>query len=398
MNDWSRKRPPDEVPTPLAVAVSDFCRRAKQPASAAEVREALSFLGGSDDARVRSVTDAEPAATPLGPFALVDIIQGTTVELAAHRQGCGYYELIRKLAPPLAERPAPAEAPTPAPRAPQKAPVPRPRRAAKRAAAVPVALSERIGPKRRAAGSAAAVAVEMEAVETPAAPRRELPAPRGRFTRLPSPKRPIEDLFEPEGRDAISGLIDQQGHRLAVLKALVEQFEGRQGAPLAAADLDAAIERHGLAERLERRERELLLSAYREHRGASGRVAWALDLKPGELVRLVKAAGLANEVDEARERFKREALASDLRLRLDLLGRRRYLVDLGIVRRFNERLAADLLPLLEGCLDGVGDLAALAAAAAKKHGLEATQVERAVDELGLASPLRDRLSRGAAGR
>src|SRR5512137_2205894 len=48
-DNWQRRREPDDVPTPLAVALSDFCRRAKSPASAAEVREALALLAPEDE-------------------------------------------------------------------------------------------------------------------------------------------------------------------------------------------------------------------------------------------------------------------------------------------------------------------------------------------------------------
>src|SRR5512140_1057143 len=101
---WQRRRRPDEVPTPLAVALSDFCRRAKSPASAAEVREALALLSPEDEFRVRQLTDREPEASPLGPFAVVDVLAGTPPHLAAQRQAVGYYDVARKLS---AERAAP---------------------------------------------------------------------------------------------------------------------------------------------------------------------------------------------------------------------------------------------------------------------------------------------------
>src|SRR6059058_302551 len=41
---WQRKRQPDDVPTPVAVALSDYCRRAKSPAPAPEVRAALALI------------------------------------------------------------------------------------------------------------------------------------------------------------------------------------------------------------------------------------------------------------------------------------------------------------------------------------------------------------------
>src|SRR5438874_2679920 len=145
-DQWHRRRRPDEVPTPVAVAVSDFCRRARAPAPAAEIRDALSLLSGDEDFRVTSVTDAEPAAQPLGP----------------------------------------------------------------------------------------------------------------------------------EIRAELQALAVQHRHRIALQKALVQQFQSR-GKPPSEDELREALERHGLLEELERRERELVLGSYAEQRGAAGRVAWALD-------------------------------------------------------------------------------------------------------------------------
>ena len=131
---WQRARSPDEVPTPIAVALSDFCRRAHAPSGASEIRDALSALAAEDDFRVRALAEAEPEASPLGPFAAIDVVLGTPASLAARRQECGYYELARTLlqrsaapgvdAPPpevaavaaaahLAAGVAPAEAPAP---------------------------------------------------------------------------------------------------------------------------------------------------------------------------------------------------------------------------------------------------------------------------------------------
>src|SRR3954469_15919926 len=157
-DQWHRRRRPDEVPTPVAVAVSDFCRRARAPAPAAEVRDALSLLSGDDDFRVPSVTDAEPAAQPLGPYAVVDLLRGTAPDLCAERQKVGYYDLARALAD-AREQPAPAplDAPPPPPaplrseshavEAPARESAHPERRRAARAASLTVA--ERIAPKRR---------------------------------------------------------------------------------------------------------------------------------------------------------------------------------------------------------------------------------------------------------
>src|SRR3712207_5075228 len=95
---WQRRRQPDDVPTPVAVAVSDYCRRAKAASSPTEVREALALLSEEDDFRVRTLTDTEPEVSPLGPFGVVDILRGTPPSLAAQRQACGYYEVVQELA------------------------------------------------------------------------------------------------------------------------------------------------------------------------------------------------------------------------------------------------------------------------------------------------------------
>src|SRR5262245_33715818 len=97
MASWERKRQPDDVPTPVAVAVSDFCRRAGVPAAPRAVREALSTVSEAEDFRVRAVTDAEPPVRPLGPFATVDLARGTPAETAALRERSGYYALVEEL-------------------------------------------------------------------------------------------------------------------------------------------------------------------------------------------------------------------------------------------------------------------------------------------------------------
>src|SRR5262249_51392714 len=97
MASWERKRQPDDVPTPVAVAVSDFCRRPGTPAAPRAGREALPTMPDADDFRVRAVTDAEPPVRPLGPFAVVDLARGTPADIAALRERSGYYALVEEL-------------------------------------------------------------------------------------------------------------------------------------------------------------------------------------------------------------------------------------------------------------------------------------------------------------
>ena len=336
-DQWQRRRRPDEVPTPVAVAVSDFCRRARAPAPAAEVRDALSLLSEDEDFRVPSVTDAEPAARPLGPYAVVDLLRGTAPELCAERQKVGYYALARALAD-AREQPAaaPPDALPPLPPASRRDeahgiealapahPEPERRRAARTTA---LTVAERIAPRRRE--------------------KRPLPEPRGRYSQLPPQTRPVEDLLSPDTRSELEALAVQHRHRVALQKALAPQFQSR-GKPPSEAEVRQALEHHGLLADLERRERELLLGSYAEQRGAAGRVAWALDVSPAELSRLTQALGLKDEVEEIKERFQREALAPrPLAARLDLLGRDRYLADLGIKRRYLELAAAELRQALQ---------------------------------------------------
>src|SRR5262250_2963001 len=122
MASWERKRQPDDVPTPVAVAVSDFCRRAGTPAAPREIREALSTVSEADDFRVRAVTDAEPPVRPLGPFAVIDLARGTPADMAALRERSGYYGLVEEL---LALQDASLAAPAPEPALPPLATAPR---------------------------------------------------------------------------------------------------------------------------------------------------------------------------------------------------------------------------------------------------------------------------------
>src|SRR5690606_25787773 len=148
---WHRARSPDEVPTPIAVALSDFCRRAQAPASPAKVREALSALSPDDDFRVRALSEEGPSPEARWtPLAAVDLVRGTRPALVAQRLSCGYYDVVRELLE-ASDRPAPipgtaveapAAAPTPAPAAPRVS----------RTRAKAEALEARIAPRVRSAG------------------------------------------------------------------------------------------------------------------------------------------------------------------------------------------------------------------------------------------------------
>ncbi|HYI02203.1 hypothetical protein [Hyalangium sp.] len=389
----------------MAVAVSDFCRRAKASASPTEVREALALLTEEEDFRVRTLTDTEPEASPLGPFAVVDLLRGTAPSLAAQRQACGYYELVQELArareekTPLAPGPAASAIPSFAIPPPRPAPAEEAAEATGRAKADKAArpgaesVQERIAPRKRAA--TAEQEPEQEEVAEAESPRflkRDLPKPRGRFAQVTAPRVSYQLLVRAEGKDTLDSALAQNEHRFALLKSLAEQYNGAKG-ELSMADLESVLRRHEVMETLAAKERQAILSAYTEQRGAAGRVAWALGLSPSELQRLTATLGLQAEVEELRERFRRETLgARHLTQRLDLLGRDKYLADLGIKKRFTETLRKELEGLVHDELPGAQDLPGLALAVGRKHGAPQELILRAIDRLGMAGKLREQLA------
>lgn len=397
---WQRRRQPDDVPTPVAVAVSDFCRRAKAAPTPAEVREALALLSESDDFRIRTLTDAEPEATPLGPFAVVDILAGTAAPLAARRQDVGYYDVVRELAR-VREEKAPVPAPAPSvPEVPTFA-IPSPRPAPAGEAAEPGAkgkkkpesVLDRIAPKKRA--PAPTEAFEAADAEEPLFLKRDLPKPRGRFSRIDAPKVSYLELSRVEGKDVLEAAIAGHDHRFALLRSLAEQYSGARS-ELSLTDVEGALRHHGLMEQLEARERQNLLAALAEQRGATGRVGWAMELSPSELQRLIHALKLDNEVETVRENYRREALGTrNLTQKLDLLGRDKYLADLGIKKRFTDSLRKELDGLVREELPEATDLHGLADRVARKHGAPTELVFRAFERLGQAEDLRKRISANA---
>ncbi|MEW6433533.1 MAG: hypothetical protein AB1730_18660 [Myxococcota bacterium] len=395
MIDWQRHRLPEDVPTPVAVAVSDFCRRAKAPAPAAVVREALALLPEADDFRVRALTDAEPEAQPLGPFAVIDMVRGTAPELAAQRQQTGYYDMVRAVAEEQARAaPPPITAPPPERVVPFPAAAPqRPRgeeeKKKKGKKGKGPSIAERIAPKRRVAGEqrAAAAPVPGRLPATAYLPKRQLPAPRGRFTRLDPSRASIHALTKPEGAETLSALIGQLPHRYALLKTLSQGYLGRGGAELSVGDVEGLLDRHGLRARLEAKERDTLLGSILEQKGALGRAAHALGMRPKDLEGLLKHLRITREAKEIQERAIRDALSPrNLPARLELVSRTRYLEDLGIARRFRERLHEDLEVMVNAARDEATSAPALVDLLARRHALNADALRRALDALGLLDP------------
>ncbi|WP_323389118.1 hypothetical protein [Myxococcus qinghaiensis] len=355
-----------------------------------------------DDFRVRALTDAEPETTPLGPFAVVDILKGTAPTVAAQRQSCGYYDVARELAYVREEKtPKPTPAADPSFALPAAKPAESSGKAKKASKAEEAAtVQERIAPKKRSTlvdeETTAPSEQELQALDDgPSFLRRDLPRPRGRFTRVEAPRTPFVELTRAGGKELLEASLEGSEHRFALLRNMSHRFNGSRG-DLTLVDLETVLRDHGLLDALKEKERLQVLDAYTQQRGATGRVGWALGVSPPELARLVASVGLSEDVEALRERFRREALAtSHLTHRLDLLGREKYLADLGIQRKFNESLRKDLERLLRDELPGATDLHGLCDSVGRKYGSPAELIFRAIERLGLAEGLRKQLYPGA---
>ncbi|NPC86877.1 hypothetical protein HPC49_52930, partial [Pyxidicoccus fallax] len=261
-------------------------------------------------------------------------------------------------------------------------------------AAKEAAVQERIAPRKRSAdeaGSEDGQGQPFETSEDVGLPRRELPRPRGRFTRVEAPRASFMELTRLASKPTLEAGLEASEHRFALLRNLSQRFNGPRG-ELTLVDLEGVLRDHGLLDALKDKERKQVLAAYSDQRGAAGRVAWSLGLSPPELQRLVSVLGLGEEVEALRERFRREALATPhLTHRLDLLGREKYLADLGIQRKFADSLRKELERLVADEVPGATDLHALADAVGRKHGAPAELVFRALERLGLATGLRKQL-------
>lgn len=417
MVEWQRKRRPEDVPAPVAIALADYCRRAENPSDAEQVREALSVLTTADDGRVRAIAETEPEAKPLGPFAVIDLLMGTPARLAAERQRTGYYDLVRQLlgsrtpdpapsAPPMAARATPrpplpipkVSAPLPPlpegreaaaavqppqspPPPPAKSPPPAEKKS-KRKAKAP-ALEDRIAPRRRKAGARATPPPPPPAEKPSNWRKRELPAPRGRYTNVSAMKQKSEALKEPRARVFLEGLVGQSETRYGVWKALAPQYSSR-GKPVSLHEVETVLEHHGLLEHLAAKEHERILSQVAEARGGLERAARELGLKNrAELLSLARSVGAKKQVELLRDRFVREALSpANLPLRLDLAGKFKYLADLGIAKQFDTALTRDLKELFDKSPNA--DVFEVS----RRTGFNAEMLERAALRLGLLQPER----------
>jgi hypothetical protein len=280
-----------------------WCAEAGRQTTPGEVRVALQGLGWDQLLALRALLADPPPARPLGPQALADLARGVPPDVAAER------EREQRYPRPVAE---PAALPPPTPAAARSA-------------------SPRAGAAKRS--------------------RRGQPVVRKARTDPPSPapeppRRPLfEELLLPAGRGVLERLFRTHGgRRPRLVAAIAATYRRADGEPLGDADLDAALEHHGLARAFARRERDELLHAVRAAGGVLGQAAAALGHGPASLGASIGRLGLDADV-----RRLREARCRDLRSRatlseraLLLVGSADKLADLDLLGEFERDLAGRL--------------------------------------------------------
>jgi hypothetical protein len=280
-----------------------WCAEAGRQTTPNEVRTALGELGWDQLMAVRALLADPPPARPLGPNALADMARGVPADAAAEREREERY-------------PRPVEEVLPRPVA--------------ATPSLPVAAAKKKAGKR---SRRAQVVVRKLAAATPA-------------TALQPPRLPlIETLLLPAGRGELERLIRTHGgRRPRLVAAIAATYRRANGAPPGDADLDTALEHHGLARAFGRRERDELVHAVRAAGAVLAQAAAAL----GHDLASLGAAITRLELDADVKRL-REARRRDLRSRatlseraLLLVGNADKLADLDLLEEFERDLAKRL--------------------------------------------------------
>ncbi len=277
-----------------------WCGEAGRQTTTGEVRAALAALGWDQLLQVRALLADPPPSRPLGPHALADLARGVPADLAADRERQGRYPRPAAAPPLPTANPAPSEASSPP------------------------------ATSRRSSKAARRQVVVRKASAPPAEVARGAP-------RLPL----FEELLLPAGRGALSRLIRHHGGRRPMLVAAIGATHRRaDGEPLDDADLDGALDHHGLHRVFLRRERDELFHAVRASSGVLAKAAAALGHDLASLGAAIGRLGLDAEVKRLREGRRR-----DLRARATLserallwVGQGDALADLGLLEEVEEDL------------------------------------------------------------
>jgi hypothetical protein len=382
MSDWQQYRNPEDIPTPLAIACADYCRRNQVPSTPKAVRAALALLPPDDDEKLKRLADDGALLPGCGPYALVDIVRGASVELALERQASGFYTALRvsQKAPQRGATQVVASTVPLFDESRLKAPVKRTRAQS---------ISDKIKPKKRDRFEPEEILVQAKGINHTLSgasflTKRNLPLPKGRFSQVDPSKLAADTLMKTEAKDMLVALVDQSLHRDELWRTLETGYTGKRGQALVVEDVLQVLEKHGLKKTLEEKERALILGGIVEHRGAVGRLAKDRNLSEASLKNLIVALKLKREVSEATERFTREALShGNLSVRIELLFKTAYLNDLGIELKFKDRLKLELKNVIKEIKDDVSNPKDLVALLARKQSLSPEPLLKALEKLGL---------------
>jgi hypothetical protein len=283
-----------------------WCAEAGRQTTPGELRLALGTLGWDQLLTVRALLADPPPARPLGPHALADLARGVPADVAADRERAERY-------------PRPGAAPS----GPLHPPAP---------AGPPTAIA---AVKKGRKGSRRAQVVVRKASAAPTASASQPP-------RLPL----FEELLLPAGRGALERLLRRHGGRRPMLVAAIAATHRRaDGGPVGDADLDAALEHHGLDRAFLRRERDELSHAVRAAGAVLTQAAAALGHDLASLGAAVARLGLEDDVRRLRDARRRDlrARATLAERALLLVGSADKLADLELVAEF-ERDLKERLP------------------------------------------------------
>jgi hypothetical protein len=281
-----------------------WCAEAGRQTTPVEVRAALANLGWDQLLSVRALLSDPPPTRPLGPHALADLARGVPTDVAAEREREERY-------------PRPGEEP----RAGQVAAPPPPPAVA--------AAKKKAGKRSRRAQ----VVVRKLAAATPATPREP--------PRLPL----IEELLLPAGRGGLERLIRTHGgRRPRLVAAIAASYRRADGARIGDADLDMALEHHGLDRAFGHRERDELVHAVRAAGAVLSQAAAALGHDLASLGAAVTRLALEADVKRLREARRRDlrSKATLSERALLLVGSSDKLSDLELLEEFERDLATRL--------------------------------------------------------
>ncbi|HEY0839785.1 MAG TPA: hypothetical protein VGD74_06330, partial [Vulgatibacter sp.] len=312
-------RDPLSVPTPIAIALADFCRRADRGATSEEVRLALACVPAAEDAKIAAFCAGDPPAVPLSPLAAIDVYLGRPAGEAARLELDGHY---REALAALTSLPIPSaaqaeetfesralagtdggkDAGAPKERKPTKG------RKGTKGAPEPVRRSrEEVESRRLEAEQRRAAPVSEEEAPSPPRPGRSPAAPQfGRFVGGPAARRPLRDLGADELADIVS---EMRANRRAILERIDALYSRDDRSSLGPADLSRLLRKHALEAHFVRAERENLKGLLRQNRGFLPPIRRALGMTAAELRRAIGAHGLETELRMWQERLREEARA-----------------------------------------------------------------------------------------